>query len=68
MATTITLRKNGNIRVEGEFTLVGEDGTPIVLEPGKGISLCRCGDSLKKPFCDGSAHKTNGYCSTVRTL
>jgi CDGSH-type Zn-finger protein len=64
MSVTLTLRANGSIKVEGDVTLLGEDGQPIALTPGKAFSLCRCGDSTKKPFCDGSAHKLNGYCST----
>ncbi len=63
MPTTITLRRNGSLKVEGDFTLIDEAGEPIALVPGKPISLCRCGDSRKKPFCDGSAHKQNGFCA-----
>jgi CDGSH-type Zn-finger protein len=65
MPTILTLRKNGSIKVEGDFTLLDENGQPVAVPEGKPISLCRCGDSRKKPFCDGSAHKQNGYCSVV---
>ncbi|MEE8093516.1 MAG: CDGSH iron-sulfur domain-containing protein [Gammaproteobacteria bacterium] len=27
---------------------------------GKGVALCRCGQSNNKPFCDG-AHKAAGF-------
>jgi CDGSH-type Zn-finger protein len=64
MSVTITLNRNASIKVEGEITLIGEDGQPMTLTPGKAVFLCRCGDSKKRPFCDGT-HKTNGYCSTV---
>ncbi|MBS4034701.1 MAG: CDGSH iron-sulfur domain-containing protein [Ignavibacterium sp.] len=40
--------------IEGPCVIVDSDGREIVKE-GK-IFLCRCGQSTKKPFCDG-AHK-----------
>lgn len=65
MPVTITLNRNASIKVEGDdLTIVGDDGQPLVLTPGKAVFLCRCGDSRKRPFCDGT-HKQNGYCSTV---
>ncbi len=65
MPAIITCRRNGSLKVEGEFTLVDEDGRPIEVPPGKAISLCRCGDSRRKPFCDGTAHKQNGFCAPL---
>lgn len=60
----ITLNRNASIKVEGDdLTIIGDDGAPITLTPGKAVFLCRCGDSRKRPFCDGT-HKLNGYCST----
>jgi CDGSH-type Zn-finger protein len=53
---TITVRKNGPYRVEGELTLLDADGNQIPL-PGPRFSLCRCGASSKKPFCDGTHSK-----------
>ncbi|MDQ6886524.1 MAG: CDGSH iron-sulfur domain-containing protein [Gemmatimonadota bacterium] len=53
---TIQLRKDGPYRVEGEVILLDHDGTPIPL-PGPKFSLCRCGASSKKPFCDGTHSK-----------
>jgi len=60
----ITIRNNGSIRVEGEFELVDQDGRPFDLAGRSRISLCRCGQSADKPFCDG-AHKNCGFASTI---
>ena len=55
----IKLIPNGPIRIEeGEVHLTMTDGS--VIEKKAPFSLCRCGQSLKKPFCDG-AHKTCGF-------
>ena len=62
-ALKITVRKNGPLRVEGDLTqleLVDYEGHPYDLTGKPGISLCRCGHSANKPFCDGS-HKTSGF-------
>ncbi len=53
---TITVRKDGPYRVEGEITLLDADGNQIPL-PGPRFSLCRCGASSRKPFCDGTHSK-----------
>ena len=55
----ITIRKNGPYRVEdpeGLFELVDADGNKYDLTGKPAYSLCRCGASVNKPFCDGS-HK-----------
>jgi CDGSH-type Zn-finger protein len=65
MATTkITVKHNGSIRVEGDFEIVDPDGKPFGLAGRTAISLCRCGHSANKPFCDGS-HKVHGFSDTV---
>ena len=51
---TITVRANGSLRVNGA-TLVGADGEVITTK--ETYSLCRCGHSADKPFCDG-AHRS----------
>jgi CDGSH-type Zn-finger protein len=59
----ITVRKNGPCRVEapqGVVELVDAEGNNYDLAGKAMFSLCRCGGSFKKPFCDG-AHKTNGF-------
>ena len=51
-------KKNGSIRVTGEVDFVDADGK--VLETKTDFSLCRCGHSKEKPFCDGS-HRDTGF-------
>lgn len=55
----ITGRPNGPYMVQGSVTLKDSEGKEISVE-GDPIFLCRCGDSSKKPFCDGS-HKESGF-------
>jgi 3-phenylpropionate/trans-cinnamate dioxygenase ferredoxin subunit len=52
----ITARKNGPYRVEGVADLYYDDKKVDVPE-GPFFSLCRCGASSKKPFCDGTHSK-----------
>jgi CDGSH-type Zn-finger protein len=59
-ATKITVNTNGSIRVEGDFEIVDPQGQSFGLAGRTTVSLCRCGHSANKPFCDGS-HKTNGF-------
>ena len=54
--TKITVKPNGALRIEGEFELLDINGQPYGLGERNTISLCRCGLSKNKPFCDG-AHK-----------
>jgi CDGSH-type Zn-finger protein len=56
----ITVRRNGPFRVEapeGAIELVDADGTPYDLTGKTAFSLCRCGGSVNKPFCDGTHSK-----------
>ena len=56
----ITIRKNGPYRVEapeGGVELVDADGNAIDLTGKPAFSLCRCGGSVNKPFCDGTHSK-----------
>ena len=60
MAIKITCKKNGPYRVEGDLSqleLVDADGNKYDLAGKPGISLCRCGGSVNKPFCDGTHSK-----------
>ena len=54
MAAKITVKNHGSIRVEGEFELFDLDGNKFDLAGRTRISLCRCGQSKDKPFCDGT--------------
>ena len=63
-ATKITVNTNGSIRIEGDFEIVDPQGAPFGLAGRTTVSLCRCGHSANKPFCDGS-HKTSGFTDTV---
>ncbi len=58
--TRITVRNNGSLRVEGDFEIVDHEGRPFGLAGRTRVSLCRCGQSKNKPFCD-STHKTCGW-------
>ncbi len=63
---TITVRTNGPYRVRGPVKIVDADGNEFRLEDGRDwISLCRCGQSEKKPFCDGT-HKKIGFCAETK--
>jgi CDGSH-type Zn-finger protein len=57
-ATKLTINSNGSVKVEGDFELVDRDGNVYGLGGRDVVTLCRCGQSKNKPFCDGS-HK--GY-------
>ena len=59
----ITVRRNGPYRVEapeGTIELVDADGTAYDLTGKPAFSLCRCGASVTKPFCDGT-HSRIGF-------
>ena len=56
----ITVKKNGSYRVEapeGGVELVDGDGNRYDLTGKPAFSLCRCGGSANKPFCDGTHNK-----------
>lgn len=60
MATKTIIRNNGPIRLEGDFTIEDQNGNVYGLAGRTVISLCRCGHSANKPFCDGS-HGRQGF-------
>jgi len=52
--TKITVNNNGSLRIEGDFEIVDKNGNVYNLAGRNIVSLCRCGRSKNKPFCDGS--------------
>ena len=54
----IQVKKNGSVRVTGTADFVDAEGN--VIETMTDFSLCRCGASKEKPFCDGS-HRDAGF-------
>lgn len=52
----ITVSATGSLRVEGGIPLFDPEGRRIETPEGRPYSLCRCGQSNRKPFCDAS-HK-----------
>ena len=54
----IQVRANGSLRVTGTVDFVDAEGKIIKTETN--FSLCRCGHSKEKPFCDGS-HREAGF-------
>ena len=64
MSAKITVKNNGSIRVEGDFEIFDQQGNKFDLAGRTAISLCRCGLSNDKPFCD-SSHKHHGFQSEI---
>ncbi len=58
MPARIIVRDNGPLRIEGDFVVVDSKGAEFTITGREYISLCRCGQSSNKPFCDG----THGRC------
>jgi uncharacterized Fe-S cluster protein YjdI/CDGSH-type Zn-finger protein len=55
--TRVTPTLNGPLLVEGEIRVLRENGTEEVLPRA---TLCRCGASARKPFCDNT-HLAIGF-------
>jgi len=64
---TITVRNNGSYLVEGPVRLVDADGNEYDLAGKTKFSLCRCGGSTRKPFCDGT-HSKIGFQAAERAV
>ncbi len=64
----ITVRPNGPLRVEGHIVLQDADGKTWDLAGKPAVSLCRCGLSEKRPFCDGSHNRQGWQCNASPAL
>lgn len=64
----IEFRENGSIGLEtgGKYTYRRADGSEEIIEKPR-VSLCRCGHSNNKPFCD-STHKSIGFVAPAAVM
>jgi CDGSH-type Zn-finger protein len=62
--TVIVVNANGPLKISGNFVIKDPQGKEFDLSGRTTISLCRCGFSENKPFCDGS-HGRQGFQSVV---
>jgi CDGSH-type Zn-finger protein len=58
----VFVRKNGPLIVKGRIII--QDGNDKVLFEGEEAFLCRCGQSINKPYCDGT-HKNCNFIDEV---
>ena len=56
----IEVRANGPLRVSGPIDLVDQSGKAYSIPEGQWVTMCRCGGSSNKPFCDGT-HRDAGF-------
>ena len=54
VVNTVRVRENGPLAVEAELLIAGQP------QASPRATLCRCGQSANKPYCDGS-HKAAGF-------
>ncbi len=64
---TITLRHNGPLLVTGPAKLIDHEGKEFNLEGKVSYALCRCGQSQRRPFCDGT-HKGCGWVAEEKAV
>lgn len=57
VVNTLRVRENGPLAIDAQLLVKGE------LHEGPRATLCRCGQSKNKPFCDG-AHVAAGFQAT----
>ena len=56
--TKLIINKNGSIKIVGDVEILDSEGNEYGLDGRTTLSICRCGLSANKPFCDG-AHRNN---------
>jgi CDGSH-type Zn-finger protein/uncharacterized Fe-S cluster protein YjdI len=56
LVNTVRVRENGPLAMHGDLAIAGQ-------EKALRATLCRCGQSQKKPYCDGS-HTAAGFQAT----
>lgn len=66
-AVEIKVRENGPYVVSGPVRLVDAAGNEYDISGRKAVSLCRCGGSTTKPFCDGT-HSQIGFAGAERAV
>jgi CDGSH-type Zn-finger protein len=64
--TKITALDNGPYLVRGPVLLLDAEGNEFQAERAT-VALCRCGESAKKPFCDGT-HAKVGFRAAERAV
>ena len=57
LVNTVRVRENGPLALEAELHIKGQP------QPNPRVTLCRCGQSQNKPYCDGS-HVAAGFFAT----
>jgi CDGSH-type Zn-finger protein/uncharacterized Fe-S cluster protein YjdI len=55
--TEVSIIKNGPIIIKGSFKVIDVDKNEIITE--RTTSLCRCGHTKNRPFCDGTHLKSD---------
>jgi CDGSH-type Zn-finger protein len=64
---SIKANQNGPFIVRGPIHLTDADGNEYDVSEKKSVALCRCGASVKKPFCDGT-HSKIGFEAAERAV
>lgn len=57
---SIKATKNGPYLIKGSASVVDHKGNSFDTSEMPVVALCRCGQSARKPFCDGT-HANGGF-------